>query len=163
MLQTSSIPSPPLRSPDWFLNLLEEKLSYRCCDGCRQTELFVRGAKYKKGGAQVSLLLTAYKFAVFTQGSFFSCERGFKISLTCSSRFGRSKRSSRGPIVEWIILNTYIRFVTKWLAWLILVYCFTFPHCFGKILVKDWLLFFKLRVSATGRCKEVYGSRGPVT
>ena len=105
--------SPPLRSPDWFLNLLEEKLSYRCCDGCRQTELFVRGAKYKKGGAHVSLLLIAYKFAVFTQGSFFSCERGFKISLTCSSRFGRSKGSSRGPIVEWITLNTYVRFVTK--------------------------------------------------
>ena len=43
-------PSPPRHSPDWFLNLLEEKLFYRCCDGCRQKNLFVRGAKYKNGG-----------------------------------------------------------------------------------------------------------------
>ena len=112
LFQTSSIPSPPSHSPDWFLNLLEEKLFWRCCDGCRQAELFVR-EKRQKGRAHVSLLLIAYKFAVFTQGSFFSCEQGFKISLTCSSRFGRSKGSSRGPIVEWIILNTYVRFVTK--------------------------------------------------
>ena len=65
LFQTSSIPSPPSHSPDWFLNLLEEKLFWRCCDGCRQAELFVR-EKRQKGRAHFSLLLIAYKFAVFT-------------------------------------------------------------------------------------------------
>ena len=71
------------------------------------------GCKLQKGRAHVSLLLIAYKFAVFMLGSFYSCERGFKNSLTCYSRFGQSKGSSSCPIVEWIILNTYVSFVTK--------------------------------------------------
>ena len=113
LFQTSSIPSPPSHLPGlvpkspWRKTLLQMLWRLSAKEALRS------GCKLQKGRAHVSLLLIAYKFAVFMLGSFYSCERGFKNSLTCSSRFGRSKGSSSCPIVEWIILNTYVSFVTK--------------------------------------------------
>ena len=113
LFQTSSIPSPPSPIPGlvpkspWRKTLLQMLWRLSAKEALRS------GCKLQKGRAHVSLLLIAYKFAVFMLGSFYSCERGFKNSLTCSSRFGRSKGSSCCPIVEWIILNTYVTFVTK--------------------------------------------------
>ena len=113
MFKTSSIPPPPSPFPGlvpkspWRKTLLQMLWRLSAKKPLRS------GCEVQKGRAHVSPLLIAYKFAVFMLGSFYSCERGFKNSLTCSSRFGRSKGSSRCPIVEWIILNTYLSFVTK--------------------------------------------------